>query len=106
MRMIESGIAVVGTGEVKGRPDTVVAQIGISVTRSSVAEATRDAAALGRALIAALGNGGVAENDVQTSNVSVTPNWEHHGNRQPRLTGYTFTNTVNATIRNIDTAGQ
>jgi uncharacterized protein len=103
--MVDTGIAVVGRGEVKGAPDTATIQIGVSVTRPSVAEATRDAASSARAMIEALVAGGVAQNDVQTSNLSVNPNYEYPPNRQPTLTGYTFTNTVSAALREIDSAG-
>ena len=103
--MVESGIAVVGKGEVKGRPDTVTIQIGVSVTRKTVVEATADAATLARALTGALTAGGVAERDIQTSNLSVNPNYEYPPNRQPKLTGYTFANTMYAVLRDIDGAG-
>jgi uncharacterized protein YggE len=103
--MIETGIAVTGTGEVEGRPDTVRIQIGVSVTRKSVADATSDAAALAHALMATLLAAGVAERDVQTANLSVNPNYEYPPNRQPKLTGYTFTNTLFVVIRDIDAAG-
>ena len=89
----------------KGDPDTAVVQIGVNVTRASVADATREAAVLARSMISALVDGGVAERDIQTSNISVNPNYEHQPNRQPKLTGYTFTNTVVAVIRRIDDVG-
>jgi uncharacterized protein YggE len=103
--MVETGIAVVGKGEVKGRPDTITIQVGVSVQRPTVAEATRDAAALARALTDALTAGGVAERDIQTSNLAINPTYEYPPNRQPKLTGYTFTNTVMAVIRDLDAAG-
>jgi uncharacterized protein YggE len=103
--MVESGIAVTGRGEVKGRPDTVTIQIGVSVMRRTVVEATRDATALARALTDALTAGGVAERDIQTSNLSINPNYEYPPNRQPKLTGYTFANTMFVTIRDVDAAG-
>ena len=103
--MVDNGIAVVGKGEVNVRPDTVTIQVGVSVTRKTVVEATREAATLARALTEALTAGGVAERDIQTSNIAIHPNYEYPPNRQPKLTGYTFTNTVLATIRDIDGAG-
>jgi uncharacterized protein len=102
--MVESGIAVVGRGEVRGRPDIVTIQLGVSVTRRTVAEANRDAAELSRALLAALSGAGVAETDIQTSNLALNPNYEYPPNRQPKLTGYTFANTVSAKLRDIDAA--
>jgi uncharacterized protein len=103
--MVDSGIQVTGTGEVTGIPDTVTFQLGVSVTRKTVAEASRDAGRLAGALIESLAAHRVGERDVQTSNLSLNPSWEYPPNRQPKLTGYTFANTVLVTVRDVDSAG-
>jgi uncharacterized protein YggE len=46
----ETGIQVVGRGDVRGAPDTVTLAVGVSVTRPSVAEAAREAGTRSRAL--------------------------------------------------------
>ena len=55
-----SGIAVSGTGEVYGTPDTLQMRFGVSVLRPTVEQAVGDAAALADELISSLGSAGVA----------------------------------------------
>lgn len=98
-------ISVSGTGEVAGVPDTLVTNLGVSVVRPSIDAATGDAAGLAQALIGALTSHGVAEQDIQTTNYSISPEYDYRANTQ-KLIGYRVTNTVSAKIRNLDTAGE
>lgn len=98
-------ISVSGTGKVAGVPDTLVANLGVSVVRPSIDVATGDAADLAQGLIEALTSHGVAEEDIQTNNYSISPEYEYANNSQ-KLIGYRVTNTVTAKIRDLDTAGE
>ncbi|MEA2058032.1 MAG: SIMPL domain-containing protein, partial [Actinomycetota bacterium] len=55
-----TGIAVTGTGEVSGTPDTLTMSFGVSVLRDTVAQAVADAAVRSDAIISALEANGVA----------------------------------------------
>lgn len=99
-----SGIAVSGTGEVFGTPDTLRINFGVSVLRPTVEAAVSDAADLADGLISTLQSLGVAEEDLQTANYSIYPEYDYSGDRQ-RLTGYRVNNTVVATIRDPESAG-
>jgi hypothetical protein len=100
----ESGIAVSGTGEVYGTPDTLQMRFGVSVLRPTVEQAVGDAAALAEGLIDSLESAGVAEQDIQTANYSINPEYDFSGD-QRRLVGYRVDNTVIAKIRDLDAAG-
>jgi len=99
-----SGIAVSGTGEVYGTPDTLQMRFGVSVLRPTVEQAVGDAAALAEGLIASLGSAGVAADDIQTANYSINPEYDYSSD-QRRLIGYRVDNTVVAKIRDLDSAG-
>lgn len=101
---MEPGISVSGIGEVKGRPDTLIVDIGVSVLRPSVDEATADAARLAQAVIDALKGKGVAEEDIATTNYSIWPEYEYRNDTQT-LRGYRVQNVVSASIRDLDNAG-
>lgn len=103
--MTDTGIVVIGVGEVRHAPSILIVRIGVSVTRKTVRQATEDATAGARAVIAALHAQGVAQDDVQTANVTVGPFHEHSPGGPPRLVGYTFTNTVSAIVRDLERAG-
>jgi hypothetical protein len=54
--------------------------------------------------MAALMSNGVAEEDIQTSNYSIWPQYDYTGQRQI-LVGYQVNNNVTVKIRDIETAG-
>jgi uncharacterized protein YggE len=65
-------------------------------------EAARDeSAATMTAILAALDAVGVARRDVQTSLLSVQPQYDYRDGRAPTLTGYQLANVVAVTIRDI-----
>lgn len=100
-----SGISVSGEGEVLGTPDTLTMTFGISVTKDTVNEAVSVAAAEATAVIDALEANGVAEEDIQTSNYSIWPQYNYTNNRQI-LIGYQVNNNVTAKIKDIESAGE
>jgi uncharacterized protein YggE len=99
-----SGINVSGQGKVTGKPDTLTVSLGVSLLRPTVDVATADAAALATAIIDALKGAGVAEDDIQTANYSISPEYDWSGEQQ-RLLGYRVANEVRVKIRNLETAG-
>jgi uncharacterized protein YggE len=99
-----SGISATGMGEVTGTPDTVEVSLGVSVLAETVDEAAATAAEKAQALIDSLTSNGVAEQDITTADYSIYPEYDYPSN-QERLIGYRVNNTVNAKIRDIDTAG-
>jgi hypothetical protein len=102
---IQQGITVTGTGEATGIPDTVTVDLGVSVLRPTVEGATGEAAALAEALIGVLTQGGVAKEDITTTNYSVYPEYDYQNDTQT-LRGYRVTNSVRAKIRDINRAGE
>jgi uncharacterized protein YggE len=98
------GISVSGEGEVTGTPDTLSMTFGVSVLRPTVAEAVGEAAAKADAVIQALRDSGVAEEDVQTANYSISPEYNYRDTGQ-ELIGYRVQNTVIAKITDVDAAG-
>ena len=94
-------ITVPGTGTVQVEPDTANVNLGVQVTKPTGAEAMEqvnaDAAALTEALVAA----GIAEEDIQTSGLSLYSTTGDDGS----VTGYNASLTVNVTIRDIDAVG-
>lgn len=98
------GISVSGQGEVTGTPDTLSMTFGVSVLRPTVSEAVGQAAVRADALIEALRDSGVAEEDLQTANYSIYPEYNYRDTGQ-ELIGYRVENTVVAKITDLDAAG-
>lgn len=98
------GISVSGQGEVTGTPDTLSMTFGVSVLRPTVSEAVADAAVLADGVIESLRANGVAEEDLQTANYSIRPEYDYRDTGQ-ELIGYRVENSVVAKITDLDAAG-
>jgi len=102
----EHTISVSGSGTVTLAPDVADVQLGVVVSRPTVKAARTDAAAAMSAVIAALKSAGIAAADLQTSALSLQPQYDYsNGGAAPRLIGYQFANSVSATVRNLDALG-
>jgi uncharacterized protein len=95
-------ITAQGVGEVKGTPDTLTVVLGVQ-TRSAGAKDALDANnSKAKALIEVLKGRGVADKDIQTSQLSIAPTYDDKGQR---ITGYQVDNQVRATLHDLAGAG-
>ena len=99
-----TGIAVSGTGKIAGTPDTLTISFGVTVLADSVTAAVASAAENAEAVMTALKTAGVAEEDIQTANYSIFPQYDYRNDTQ-NLVGYQVNNTVTAKVRDLDAAG-
>jgi uncharacterized protein len=96
------GITVLGTGSANLTPDRASFGFG-AVSQATTANAALAASSQSVArVIAALKKAGVAQADIQTSEVSISPRMNDKGDQ---IVGYTASNTVTATIKKIGDAG-
>ena len=94
------------TGEVSRIPDIAIISAGV-VSRSATASAAlQDAANRMDKVVAALKRAGVADRDIQTSNVNLNPEYRYPENQSPQLVGYTATNTLTIRFRDIRSSGK
>lgn len=99
-------ISVSGTGRVILAPDTADLRLGVSVQRTTVKAARADAAKAMQAVIDALKKLGIAETDIQTSSITLNPQYDYtNGGNPPRLVGYQFSNSLAITVRKLDVLG-
>jgi uncharacterized protein len=94
------------TGEVTRVPDIAIISAGV-VSRSATATgALQDAADRMQRVLAALKRAGVEDRDVQTSNISLNPEYRYVENQPPQLTGYTASNQLTIRFRDIRNSGK
>ena len=94
------------TGEATRVPDIAVISAGV-VTRSPTATgAIQDAAARMERVRAALKSAGIDDRDLQTSNLSLNPEYRYENNQPPRLVGYTASNQLSIRFRDIRNSGK
>jgi uncharacterized protein YggE len=97
-----ANIVVSGEGTVSVAPDNAELTAGVT-TKAKIAKEAADAnSKLMTAVIAALVDAGIAKKDIQTSQFSVQPIYTNQSNTEPKLTGFSASNQVTVTIRQID----
>ncbi len=99
-------LSVAAEGMVEGRPDMAVINLGVTTEGQTAQAALQENARRMTALTQALRRAGIAERDIQTSNVSVYPQQVYGEGQAPRITGYQANNTVTAKVRNVDNTGR
>jgi uncharacterized protein len=95
-------ITVIGQGEVRVAPDQATVQIGVETSAPTTREALDQNTAQAEAIIEQIRQLGVAERDIQTSGFNIYATYNEDGRT---VTGYTVSNTVLVTIRDLGQAG-
>ncbi len=90
-----------GAGNATATPDLLTVSLDIDVTDPSARASLVDDDTRASAVTAVLRQGGVAAKDIQTSNVSIQPQYGPTG----AVTGYEMANTITATVHDLSTAG-
>lgn len=98
----QHSIVVAGQGTVSARPDRAQLSFGVSSDAKSASAALRANAAEMTKVIAALKSQGIAAADLRTDLVSLSPRYSQNGET---VVGYTATNSVTATVRNLAKIG-
>ncbi len=97
-------MTVHGTGMATGTPDLLTLSLSVSVTDATAQAALADDNGRTAAVMAALTAGGVAKADMQTTDLTINPNYTfEHGTEV--LTGYAVDNSVVAKLRKFGAAG-
>jgi uncharacterized protein YggE len=104
-------ISVSGSGTVSAAPDEVVLRLGVETMAETASEALSQNSEQMEAVIAALTEAGVPEENVQTQTVQLRPRYEtpprETGPAQEReLIGYVASNIVEARINDLEAVGR
>lgn len=109
----QTGIWVTGEGRITVDPDLAVLNVGVESFGSTVAEANQKAAAAMDAIVQALRNRGLEDDDIQTTSFNIYPQYDYrevveNGMRRGEqvLTGYQVSNRATIKIRDLDAVGQ
>jgi uncharacterized protein YggE len=97
---------VSATGEVTRVPDIAVINAGVTTRSATAAGALREAANRMERVRSELRKAGVADRDIQTSNISLGANYVYENNQPPRINGYNASNQLSIRFRDIANAGR
>lgn len=94
------------TGEVTRVPDLAIINAGVVTHSPTAAGAIADNAAKMSGVIAALRGAGIADADIQTSAIGLSPQYRYPQNEPPQLTGYSASNQLTIKFRDIRNSGK
>jgi uncharacterized protein len=86
-------------------PDLAIIQAGVVTQHATAGEAMQQNSARMSTVLAALRRAGVAERDVQTSSIVLSPQYRYAENQPPVITGYQASNQVTVRFRDIAKSG-
>ena len=93
-------------GKAARAPDLAEVSGGVVTLAPTAAAAMAANAARMTAVVAAVRRAGLADRDIQTSGLSLQPQYRYENNQPPALTGYQATNTVTLRIRRLPDTGR
>ncbi len=99
-------LSVSATSDAKRTPNIATISTGV-VTQAADANAAMRANAEQMAkVVAAIKAAGIAERDIQTSGINLSPQYRYVENQPPAITGYQANNNVNLVVRDLSKLGK
>ena len=105
-RFAATTLDVTGHGESRVPPDKATIVLGVENQAPTAAQAIQDNAAQMAKVMGALRAAGVEARDLQTSTLSVAPQYAYAQGAAPRLTGYQASNQVTVTAEDLTRLGR
>ena len=100
-------ISVSGVGSVAAAPDMAEVRVGVETRARSARDALRANSDAMAALFATLAAAGIAERDMQTTSLSLYPEFDQRsGSGQPGVSGYVASNGIYLRIRAVAETGR
>ncbi len=102
----QPSITVIGEGEVLEKPDMARVNIGVVTQLETAAASLRQNTEAVEKVLQTLKDHNIADDDIQTSNFSVGPQYDYaRQGEPPRLIGYRVSNEVRVAVRRLEDLG-
>lgn len=92
-------------GTVTRTPDLATISAGVVTQAATANEAMRENATRMAATVAALKRAGIADRDIQTASINLSPQYRYAENKAPEITGYQASNQVSVRFHDIKRSG-
>lgn len=99
-------VTVSGSGRASAAPDVAVVSVGVEATRKTAKEAMAAQNAAAKALLDALRQQGIADRDIRTESLSLSPVYTQSAGGESKVTGYQAGQSFSVKVRDVDKAGQ
>lgn len=104
--IVGTRLDISATGESTRVPDVAIISAGVVTRASTAGAAIQENSARMDRVLAALKRAGVADRDVQTSSISLNPEYRYQENKPPELVAYSASNQVSIRFRDIRNSGK
>jgi uncharacterized protein YggE len=101
-RAADRQVTVTGEATVNVAPDTAVIRVGVNSTAKTAREASDANGKQMTAVIAAIKNADIAARDIQTSRLSLQPQYDPNRSGTARLLGFQAANQITVNVRDIE----
>lgn len=98
-------VSMVGTGEASAVPDQISFTLSATARRLDLDDALAASSATTTRVLAELGKHGVEKSDVQTTGLSMHPEYEYHAYEPPTLVGYRVTQRATVKVDELAKGG-
>jgi hypothetical protein len=100
-------LTVTGRGEAFAAPDEARVTVGVTTEAAEASVAMRQNSEAMAAVMARLAALGIAEEDLQTTALSLQPRWDHRATEDgaPRITGFIAANLLTVRVRDLEALG-
>jgi uncharacterized protein len=106
-------VSVTGSGSVNATPDQAVINLGVQTQAETASQALDDNSAAMTEVVNTLRAAGIASADIRTQSIQLYPQYEvqptvqpgQEGQEQPGVSSYTAVNTVQMTVKDLDSLG-
>lgn len=99
-------LSVSASAEASRAPDIATLSTGVVTQATDANAAMRENAQRMDRVMAALRAAGIADRDIQTSGISLNPQYKYAEGAPPAITGYQASNTVNVKVRELARLGK
>jgi uncharacterized protein YggE len=102
----QSLITVTGEATIEATPDMATVSLGVTTNGTTAAEAMAANTKALQAVIDRLKAAGIEDRDLQTSNLTLSPNWVgYDSGSTPKIAGYVASNMLNVRVRALNSLG-
>ncbi|MEM9668246.1 MAG: SIMPL domain-containing protein [Pseudomonadota bacterium] len=101
----ETTLSLSARASVSRAPDIAYITAGVETEAKTAGDALAENARRMNGVFGALGDAEIEEKDIQTSNFSISPNYDYSRDGPPRLIGYRASNQVRAKVTDLDNLG-
>lgn len=104
--IVGTRLDISATGESTRVPDVAIISAGVVTRAPTAGAAIQENSARMDRVLAALKRAGVGDRDIQTSSISLNPEYRYQENKPPELVAYSASNQVSIRFRDIRNSGK